>query len=340
MRFSIVPLAAVFLPVLLAHCAPLGAAARPAPVPRAGVIVTLYREIDICSAQVTLGDVADIAGDDARLIARLRVLALGGSPAGQAVLKRAALARWVRAQTGLDARDLAWAGADEVQLHRRVQDVIGAELEPVAYDELVETLAPFKGRLDIHPLANRAKVELPAGRLQFRARALPAGVVPTRHMLVWVDVMVDGRFVRAVPVRFEVSVFVPGWAVKAPAMAGSLIPAEAVAPREVDLATADIGEEPARRQDDTFRSPGELVLLRQDLRPGQILTWKNAVPAPLVARGASALLRLHGEGIALESRVQVLQDGFFGQTVKVRAPGATGTVLATVAGPGMLEAQQ
>jgi flagella basal body P-ring formation protein FlgA len=218
--------------------------------------------------------------------------------------------------------------------------VSGDKLVAAAHDRLAMALAPLKGRVVIVPVTTGAQVDLPAGHLQFRARALPENIAPTKHMLMWVDVMADGRFVRAVPVSFEVSVFVTGWAVKQAVMTGSRIAIGAVEPREVDVTAADFGGDVVRRQEDTFSSPGEVVLLRADLRPGEVLTWKNAVPAPMVARGEPAMLRMHNEAIEVESRVLVLQDGFLGQTVKVKASGAKGAVAATVIGSGMVEAQE
>jgi flagella basal body P-ring formation protein FlgA len=56
-----------------------------------------------------------------------------------------------------------------------------------------------------------------------------------------------------------------------------------------------------------------------------------------VARGEWALLRALAGAVRLESRVEVLQDGRLGDKVRVRTPGAMGTVFATVVGPHQLE---
>jgi flagella basal body P-ring formation protein FlgA len=41
--------------------------------------------------------------------------------------------------------------------------------------------------------------------------------------------------------------------------------------------------------------------------------------------------------VRLESRVEVLQDGRVGDRIRVRTPGAMGTVFATVVAPHQLE---
>lgn len=57
----------------------------------------------------------------------------------------------------------------------------------------------------------------------------------------------------------------------------------------------------------------------------------------LVTRGDWATLRSTAGVVALESRVEVLQDGQPGQRVRVRQAGATGVVFARVVGPAQLE---
>jgi flagella basal body P-ring formation protein FlgA len=69
--------------------------------------------------------------------------------------------------------------------------------------------------------------------------------------------------------------------------------------------------------------------MRQTARDGDV--------PPAVARGEWASLRSVSGAIALESRVEVLQDGQPGQRVRVRQQGATGIVFARVIGRGQLE---
>ena len=154
-------------------------------------------------------------------------------------------------------------------------------------------------------------------------------------MTVWVDASVDGRFIRAVPVCFEVAARVPAWVAKEALAVGARVTADAFVPGQADLAEVTGGE--PRRFDDTFAG-GAALVLRHALRPREPLTTANSAPAPLVARGDVALLRIKDTAIELESRVEVLQDGLLGQRVRVKAKNAAGPVLARVTGAGRLEA--
>jgi len=289
---------------------------------------------------VTLADIADVSGVAQGQVSELRQLPLGqiGGGSVAVTLERAGIARWVCGKGWLCGGQVVWRGAETVEVRRLLRPVSRDSLVAPARQALERALAPLGARLLIKEVAGQGMVDLPPGRLSFAARPLPAGAVPGKRMLVWVDVAADGRFVRAVPVRFEVAALVPGWLARGPLAAGARVTAEQFRPGEVDLTEAS---RPAtiRRREDAFVAAGEIWVIRHDMRPGQAMTWKNSSPAPLVVRGEQATLRMGGTSIALESRVEVLQDGFLGQTVKVKAMQATGAVLATVTGPGLVEAR-
>ncbi len=59
---------------------------------------------------------------------------------------------------------------------------------------------------------------------------------------------------------------------------------------------------------------------------------------PAVARGAFAAMAAHSGGVAVETRVEVLQDGEPGQQVRVRMATASTSILARVLASGRVEA--
>jgi flagella basal body P-ring formation protein FlgA len=58
---------------------------------------------------------------------------------------------------------------------------------------------------------------------------------------------------------------------------------------------------------------------------------------PIVQRGQWASLRSGSGAVSLEARVEVLQDGRLGDSIRVRQQGAAAGVIARVTGPGQLE---
>lgn len=305
----------------------------------AAVTVHLRASANAAQATVTLGEVADVAGTDRQSVEALRTLPLGRIDAGgkAAVLERADIARWACMKRGLCGAELAWSGARRVEVRGAQPAVVKAGLVDAARQELERALAPLGARLAIEAQDASRGVELPAGAVVFSARPLPDGAMPGSRMSVWVDAHVNGRFVRAVPVQFRVAALVPAWIAKEDVPAGARVDASAFMPGEADLAGM-AGAQP-RPPAEEFGQAGQALVMRRPLRQGQPLTLANSGPAPLVARGESALLRVKSSPIELESRVEVLQDGFLGQTVRVRTKNAGATLLAKVAGAGLLEAQ-
>lgn len=323
---------------VLSFCAGISSGSTGTSTGAHGVAVRLRSSASVTGLGVTLGEIADVESSDTAQVLRLRSLPLGRIDASGARvnLGRGAIARWVCDHEGLCGTQVAWSGATRVTIVKAMHEVAPAALVEVAQQELRRSLARLGARLEIAALAPVDRVELPPGRAEFSARQLPAGTEPGKRMTVWVDATVEGHFVRTVPVCFEVAARVPAWVAKDALPVGAKVTAEAFVPGQVDLAGMPGGE--PRRFADTFAG-GTALVLRHALRPGEPLTTANSAPAPLVARGDIALLRITDAAIELESRVEVLQDGLLGQKVRVKATNAVGPVMARVTGAGRLEAQ-
>lgn len=258
------------------------------------VTIALRPQARVVGPLVTLGEVAVLEASELEPLRRLANLPLGRAPAaGETVtLQRDAVARWIRAKTGLADGALLWSGPASTSLAAAVRRVGGEEIAGAAEAELRHWLAARAQGSEVQLQALPRDLDVPEGELRLRPRPLDGMALRTR-MLVWVDVWVAERHVRAVAVPFQVA-------------AGPLLPSFledfAAAPAQVDMRSS---------------------------RP--------VAAAPVVRRGEWASLRSGVGGIALEARVEVLQDGRLGDKVRVRQPGADGAVFARVTGPAQLE---
>ena len=163
-----------------------------------------------------------------------------------------------------------------------------------------------------------------------QSRSVPSAMQVRRRMVVWVDVWVADRFVRTVPVAFAVSAWRTAATAADSLVAGAPLNAVAARARETDLTEQDGAP--------LDGIPGNSELrARRSLRKGEVIRRSDVQRVPAVARGQWASLRTSSGVVMLESRAEVLQDGWTGDKVRVRPPGATGVVLARVLGPGKLE---
>lgn len=268
------PAASVLLAV--SALAALAASAPPpagAPAPRQPAVrIALRPEVEVTGRHVVLGDVAIVTTLDLALLERLVEVPLGPAPRAGATarLERRALLRWIRARAAIREDEVAWDGPEESVVRAAVREVSGDAIADAARARLREVLARF-GELELTLAEPPRSVSIPAGAVALRARTAPQGPAPARRQSVWVDVFVDDRFARTVPVTFEVG---------------------------------------------------------------------GAAAAPVVRRGGWATLRAGQGAVRLESRVEVLEDGWSGQSVRVRLPSATGAIVARVTGPATVEVER
>lgn len=303
--------------------------------PEVRASIALPAQVQVASAQVSLGDIAVLLTHDIDTMQRLMGLPLGLAPrAGVSIrLERDTLARWIRRRTGLSTEQIVWKGQDSTEIMTASRELSGEDIARAAENMLRQWLYSYGKRIELQTLTTPRDLALPVGRLSLRVRPLSESM-PRKHMLVWVDIFVDEQFVRAVPVRFEVGVFTELSTATSDLPGGATVDAASLTKREVDITRFPGQDTLAELSDGPQR-------LRRPVRLGDVVTRQLVESLPAVGRGTRATLLVNAGAVTLESRVDVLQDGYPGQTVRVRQSGqSVGSVLARVTGPGLLEIQK
>jgi flagella basal body P-ring formation protein FlgA len=298
------------------------------------VKIELRAKVQVNHMQVTLGDVANLSAGDLATLYQWMKLPLGTAPrAGNMVsLERTELERWVRSRQ-LGQGTAVWTGAERVLVSASEQTLAGERVIESAREELSRWLKLRVARSEISEISEPRDVSLPQGSVELRVRPLLEGGLPSRRMLVWVDIWIDRDFSRSIPVSFEVRAYQDGYVAAQDLVAGSIVNPANFERREVDV--ADAGHENAV----AVKNQGDSTLwrVRHSLNKGQPVLRSQVELAPAVTRGEQITLRTHAGLVSLEGRVEALQDGYPGQMVRVRAAAATSSVMARVAGPGMVE---
>jgi flagella basal body P-ring formation protein FlgA len=203
-----------------------------------------------------------------------------------------------------------------------------AALRAVARAALADWLVPRSARFSLAEVAGPASFPVPPGALVLTARRLTDNDSIAPRMQIWVDVVAAGRFVRSVPVAFEVHAWHSAWVATRDARAGAPLADAALERREVDL---------AQERAAPLARPPEPTRLRRPLLSGQMLAAAHVEPMPEVRRGALVTLRASAGAIGIEAQAEALQDGRAGQLVWVRPAAATGPVHARVVAEGIVE---
>jgi flagellar basal body P-ring formation protein FlgA len=353
--------------VLLAGAAGPTSMAQALPAIEPPVRIVLHPQASVEEEKVTLGAIADVTSGDPVTQQRLIELPLGRAPkAGEPVkLDRDALTRWIRARTGIEPAQIAWAGPAVTLIVPTVHTVKGEQIAQVARDELQSVLTQGGLRAEIDLIQAPRDLDVPAGKTEFKPRAQNVAIDATRltastggtlakRQSVWVDIWVEGRFIRTVPVGFTVSVYAPAYIAVQNLAAGFVFDPDHVDPAQLAVREIEWSgrltepvkppvPSPAKAAAAAAvprKQPAAPLKLRRPLPAGQPVTRSDVVTAPLVAQGDYATLHSVSGPIELESRVQVLQDGSAGQMIRVKLPKASSAVLARVTGPGQVEIRE
>ncbi|QHI99171.1 hypothetical protein GT347_15015 [Xylophilus rhododendri] len=340
------------LPAALAGLLLLAAWPAPGRAAQAVASLELRPEASVTRAEVRLTDVALIRTSSLPLLQRLMALPIGQVAVnGEAsVLERARVSRWIRSQQGLAQTALAWSGPEAVQVRLALHTVSGARIAAAARGQLQQQLQEQPLRAEIELAQPPRDVQAPGQDIQLRPRptelplSLPlaaqggnrAAGMPTRRT-VWVELWADERFLRLVPVVFDVHLYGTGLLAARDLGAGEELapdPAAAgqAAVHEVEWSGRMSAPLPAALRPDTAA-----LRLRRPVAAGRPLTQSDVEAVPAVRQGSFVRL-LTGQGpVALESRAEVLDDAAPGQAVRVRLPGAATSLKARVTGPGAVE---
>jgi flagellar basal body P-ring formation protein FlgA len=334
-------------------CAALAAAAAQTALAFEGVDGAYMLRVDmkpqaqVRQLRVVLGDVATVSSPDLALLRRALALPLGQAPRpGEPLfLERGQVERWLMSRTALRSEQIQWSPTVGTLVSTASQDVDGEALVQAAQGALRQHLASLwtdasraEPRIETIPVSIPAGLSVPSGAITFQVRPLERMPV-SKHMLVWLDIFADNRFVRAVPVRFDVSVFVSAPVATAQAPAGAMLTPAMFVEREVDIARMQDGDRLKTAADIAVLGSSVLPRLSRGVRGGDLITGNHVQPSPTVSRGQWASLTSRHGMVTLESRVEVLQDGLTGQAVPVRQANANGSVMARIVGPGQLEIQ-
>lgn len=290
--------------------------------------VTLKESAGVEGARVTL---ASVLAPDAAALPALRPLLsadLGAAPLpGYALrLGRADIARRLRARH--PGAELDWSGADAVRVERLASPFDGAALVGAAEAHLRRQLAPLGARLELRPAQRPPELQLPAGAVELRPRALNAHALHP-EMTVWVDILVDGLPFRAVAVPFRVAAFARVLAGRGELGAG-IRPGCA----DLDVIEADIARlESLPLAADCTRVAGQL---KRRLGPRSPLLASHMLVPAAVTQGEQVMLRVTQGAIELESRAVALMSGEIGQPVEVRAASSKHPIRAEVVAPGVV----
>jgi flagella basal body P-ring formation protein FlgA len=290
--------------------------------------VTLRAQATVSGAQVTLGEIADIAADKPEAAAKLAAIIIAPSPlpGGTYAISRTQVLAHVR-QAGIAPDAVTLAGAPSVAVTRAATTISGDDLAAAGRDALA-ALAPPDVTPEIICARRPADLSVPQGAIELKAEIGPGSLGGTRT--VGIAVLVDGQVLKRALVTYTVRLSADVLVAKRfVARHASLDPtAFAVERRDVALIAGR-----------ALRSVAEIAGLRaaSAIPVNAVVTDAMVEEVPVINRGDLVAVTVRSGGITISTQAIALGDARTGETLRLRDPVSKQEFEATAAGPKQAE---
>ena len=294
-----------------------------------GVTVTLTVEAKARGTEIELGEVAQVAGLDGELVARVRALELGYAPApGFSRLLTADRIRQALQQE-LPGLEIRVAGERACRVWPEVEEIKPELIEETVRAELLRTFPHSEAAFTLKDPIPLVRVPLGTQGHTLFVR-IPAGELTSGVLGVPVEVSVDGLRYRTVWTSWRVEVWETRQVLARPVRAG-----EEFRPEYFERARVRITSEakPEALQ------PQQLLgsVAKRDIAQGELVTALDVHRPAAVTLGSTLFLRVKKGPIAARVSVVALDTGSVGQRIRVKTVDSNQELLATVTGRDQCE---
>jgi len=296
-----------------------------------GVTVTLSPEVRVRGAELRLGQLAQVEGDDRAEVARIAAAHLGYAPAPG--YSRLFTAERLRQELGLAAPGVALtlAGSSACRVWPEVERLEGEAIDAAAEAELRRHLDARDASAQL--VARSASIEVPAGREPARLRSvLSSATLQGGLLTVPVRVLVDGEPYRTVWTTWKVELWEKLDVLTQPVRAGDTITSAMLERRRVPAPAS--GGPAAPRPLGAEMLAGSRA--SRDLPAGQPLVEIDVVRPAIVQRGDALLLEIRKGAVCARLGAVAEQAGALGDRVRVSFPGSERALAGVVAARGLV----
>jgi flagella basal body P-ring formation protein FlgA len=277
-----------------------------------GMAVTISEQAKIDGAVMTLGDLAQINGDNTERVQSLRQLKLGAAPLpGSSFVLTKDVINMRLGATGADLSGIDWQIPNNVTVIGNSQLISGQLL----IDKAVTTIRSQVGadigidNLTISPVGQVQDVVAPPGDVVLNASLL-YGIHYNMPTTVIASVNINGRAYNKVGLRFDVKLY------RQVAVAARTIDAgEIVSDDCVRYERMDSGRLAAGFVTDKSKIIG--LMTRRQVTPGTVITDSMVNRPAIVKRGSMVTLLARMGNMEVTTAGQAMQDGCEGQLIRV-----------------------
>lgn len=197
----------------------------------------------------------------------------------------------------------------------------------ISREELLSIVREHIGISNLEPLTQEIQsIVLPEGKLRVDVKQLSS--TNSKVLVVKVSFYVNDKYVKAINLSFKSDIKRSVYSAKLYIPKGTIITEDMIQEKFVDSVVPLAVE----RKEDLIGKVTTRILY-----PGQIITSNSVVEPPLVNKNEEVEAIRRVGNLVISTKLIALQDGYFGQTIRLRNPNSYKEVLGTVVGKGVVE---
>lgn len=289
-----------------------------------GVTVVLPAQARVCGLEMNLGQIADVRGDDAASIDKLRALSIGYAPAPgyTRLFQRWQIAQQIAAAAPGVKVDIS--GSETCRVMPETERLSGDSIRAAAERELRALFVGSDATIELQGRTSDLEIPKGANRSEIRA-GLDKRELRSGSWSVPVGVWVDGSLYQTVRADFSVDLFTQMPVLVRDLKRGELLASDVIETRRVRV-PVDLQAEPL---------PGNALsgaVALRDLPRGSAVTDRDVRRSELVRIGDSIQLEIRKGAITARSTVIAKQDGRMGDKIRVTNSDKSREITAVVVG--------
>lgn len=286
------------------------------------ITIKVYEHVEVKGPMLTLGDLAEITGDDSARMDALKGIRLGSAPrpGETAVLTKETLGMRL-ASVGDAFSDVTWLMPQETSVTTEFQYLSGQSLTECALEAVKHQLGTSED-ITIETVNQPPDAKLPIGFLTLKAE-VPHTIRYNGPTFVKVLAYVDNQLVETEQVKLNAKLY-KNVVVAAKAMMSH----EVFTAESIRLERMDISRIPGNSLTDAAQVIG--LSAKKDLTPGTVLNRAFLEKPVLIKNGDMVTIIARIGGIEISAPGQAMQDGTQDKIIRVKNLSSQKSIAAKV----------
>lgn len=295
------------------------------PIFAEGITIIVAPEARVEGAFITLGQLAEVRGDDVPWVNSLCQLKLGSTPApGSSIIMTKDLLRMRLAATGSNFRGIVWDIPDNVKVTTSSQSVGGQTLiaKGIAAIQDQAGLGVNTGDLSITAIGSVQDVIIPMGPIVVTSNLI-YGIHYNRPTIVQVVITVNGQVFARKNLTFDAKLYQQVAVVKSQINPGEILTADNLRYERMDSGHLALGY-----FTDINKAQG--LMIKKALSPGMVVTESMLDKPLLMKRGNIVNVVARIGSMEVTTAGLAMQDGSVGQLIRIQNVNSKKNISATV----------